>query len=262
MSRRKDAAILSRRARRDLSSVFAIPTLARDAPAAPQPAAFRGALYPHQRRSLHRMLEIEAGVRLDVRVNRALSSTLQPAGGVLADSVGMGKTAQIIALLLAKPSCVEPPSGRPVLVVTPAHLVQQWGDECRKFAGPSIDVSLLTAQDGLKNVLAALQRTASVTPVADRRPHVVVATLGFVAQFCRHFNCLFTDKEMDAFFPGGTWQKWTSHLVCTGGIPAIMHRPSGSTSAPTNGTPLPRTFKPYKRRRGIAWCLTSATRPS
>ena len=52
-------------------------------------------------------------------------------GGILADEMGMGKTLQTIALIVAKRETV-----RPTLVVCPVAAVMQWYSEIQKFLGP------------------------------------------------------------------------------------------------------------------------------
>ncbi len=60
-------------------------------------------------------------------------------GGILADDMGLGKTLQVIAVLLAAKE-----EGRKgvSLVITPASLVLNWGEEIRKFA-PELDFLLI-----------------------------------------------------------------------------------------------------------------------
>lgn len=61
-------------------------------------------------------------------------------GGILADDMGLGKTLQVIAVLLAAKQ-----EGRreTSIVVSPASLVFNWGEEFRKFA-PDLSISLIT----------------------------------------------------------------------------------------------------------------------
>ncbi len=61
-------------------------------------------------------------------------------GGILADDMGLGKTVQALSFLS---SAKEEGNTLPSLVVCPASLVLNWGDECRKFA-PELTVSLLS----------------------------------------------------------------------------------------------------------------------
>ena len=84
-------------------------------------------------------------------------------GGILADDMGLGKTLQVIAVLLAVKEEALAQNGnaadqrtagsdesdtdtRPSLVVCPASLVFNWGEELKRFA-PSLSVSLIV---GLK----------------------------------------------------------------------------------------------------------------
>ena len=61
-------------------------------------------------------------------------------GGILADDMGLGKTLQIIAVLL---SAKEEGRQGTSLVVTPASLVFNWGEEFQRFA-PELSVTLVT----------------------------------------------------------------------------------------------------------------------
>ena len=56
-------------------------------------------------------------------------------GGILADEMGMGKTLQMIALLLAR-------RNGPTLVICPAAAVYQWQGELTRFAGGELDVHI------------------------------------------------------------------------------------------------------------------------
>ncbi len=52
----------------------------------------------------------------------------------------MGKTAQIIALILSTQN-----TANGTLVVTPQHLTNQWKNEIRKFAGDQVKVYMITS---------------------------------------------------------------------------------------------------------------------
>ncbi|MBR2047210.1 MAG: DEAD/DEAH box helicase [Oscillospiraceae bacterium] len=58
-------------------------------------------------------------------------------GGILADEMGLGKTAQIIAFLASQAQ-----RKHPNLVVCPASLILNWGEEFAKFA-PALKISLI-----------------------------------------------------------------------------------------------------------------------
>ena len=58
-------------------------------------------------------------------------------GGILADEMGLGKTVQVIAFLASQEDRT-----RPNLVVCPASLILNWGEEFGKFA-PELNVSLI-----------------------------------------------------------------------------------------------------------------------
>lgn len=64
-------------------------------------------------------------------------------GGILADEMGLGKTIQVICCILAvKEERTEDSAGTTSLVVCPASLVYNWGEELKKFA-PSLRTVLI-----------------------------------------------------------------------------------------------------------------------
>ncbi|MFI3201538.1 MAG: SNF2 helicase associated domain-containing protein [Eubacteriales bacterium] len=65
-------------------------------------------------------------------------------GGILADDMGLGKTLQVITMLLSYKQ--EGESGT-TLIITPASLVYNWENECKKFA-PSLRVGVLAGMRG------------------------------------------------------------------------------------------------------------------
>ena len=69
-------------------------------------------------------------------------------GGILADEMGLGKTVQVIAFLASQENRVHPS-----LVVCPASLILNWGEEFAKFA-PELKVSLIygTAPERKKRI--------------------------------------------------------------------------------------------------------------
>ena len=153
MSKRKlrpddGASVIAARLRRDLTAAFDIPCVPMDAPEAEQPEGFVGPpLYRYQKRSLARMLAIERGTSITVRVSPVTSKAFAPRGGVVADTVGMGKTAQLIALMLASPG------QSATLVVTPEHLCHQWRAEIAKFAGDALRTRVVTNESELAATL-------------------------------------------------------------------------------------------------------------
>jgi hypothetical protein len=92
------------RKRRDFSKIFALPTVPLSAALAPQPPGMQLPLFDYQRRSLARMLEVERDGAIALPLG-GLDATKDFVfrGGVVADEVGMGKTAQLIGLFLASP---------------------------------------------------------------------------------------------------------------------------------------------------------------
>lgn len=79
-------------------------------------------------------------------------------GGILADDMGLGKTLQMISVLLAAKQ--EGKTGTS-LVVTPAALVFNWGEELERFA-PELKVSLITGTQGERQRRLADYQAADV----------------------------------------------------------------------------------------------------
>ena len=79
-------------------------------------------------------------------------------GGILADDMGLGKTLQVIAVLLAAKQ-----EGREgvSLVVAPASLVFNWGEELRRFA-PELKFVLVTGTQGERRNKLEAYREADV----------------------------------------------------------------------------------------------------
>jgi hypothetical protein len=112
----------------------------------PESDAF-AALRPEQRRSLTWMLaqeqalefeeeEVEEAAGLGWRLEARASRRVVARGGVLADEVGYGKTVITVGLISTAPPI--PARGeriptRATLVFAPAHLLDQWPDEVRRF---------------------------------------------------------------------------------------------------------------------------------
>ncbi|KAJ0402592.1 hypothetical protein ATCC90586_003438 [Pythium insidiosum] len=134
---------------------FKVPFLPLSAPTTETPAAFNDGLplYAHQQRSLYRMLQIEAR---DEHVSRFNFGKLDyySKGGCLADAIGTGKTATMLALIVSEP--INATLGANLLLA-PSHLLAQWKAEVDKFIRPGeIDVVL-----GLRRYLAMDPRDIS-----------------------------------------------------------------------------------------------------
>ena len=88
------------------------------------PASLCSELYPYQRQALAWMMERE--------------KECLPRGGVLADEIGLGKTVEIISLILAnrRPQQVRAPDAhsRATLIVSPQTIANQWVSEMQKHA--------------------------------------------------------------------------------------------------------------------------------
>jgi len=119
---------------RDKSAAFTLPCIPLESPQALQPDGITLPLFPHQLRSLYLMKLMEDRCQLD---NIIPGKNYKTKGGIIADEVGMGKTALVIGLVLAnkrlRPEEKDGSLGG-TLVVTPEHLCHQWQSEVRKFS--------------------------------------------------------------------------------------------------------------------------------
>lgn len=141
---------------------FKVPFLPLNAPKEPTPAGFRVSmpLYEHQSRSLYRMLQIEAR---DENVNKFNFGMIDyiSNGGVLADAIGMGKTATMLALIAGEPR--DYASGANLLVA-PSHLLAQWKEEVKKMIrDEELDIVL-----GLKQYLELEKNPATKASISNR----------------------------------------------------------------------------------------------
>ena len=145
------------------SAALAIPCLPPSHPAAPSPPSMALPLHPHQERALHRCLLIEQDGSLSTGFNALPGkfAEYKSRGGVLADAVGTGKTATIIALVLAGKG-----GGGATLVVAPSHLIPQWKAEVAKFA-PGIEVCVGEAEHLAAGPVRPKKRRIVLVPIGD-----------------------------------------------------------------------------------------------
>jgi len=145
------------------SAALSIPCLPSTHPTAPSPPSLALPLHPHQQRALHRCLLIEQDGSLSTGFNALPSryGDYTSRGGVLADAVGTGKTATMIALTLASGGVGA------TLVVAPGHLIPQWKAECAKFA-PGVEVCVGEAEHVMAGpVLPKKKRRIVLVDIAD-----------------------------------------------------------------------------------------------
>ncbi|CAH0522038.1 unnamed protein product [Peronospora belbahrii] len=141
---------------------FKVPFLPLTSPQEPTPAAFRAnvPLYEHQRRSLHRMLQIETRDESVAKFNFGVLDYFSK-GGCLADAIGMGKTATMLALIVGEPRDYAIGAN---LLIAPSHLLAQWKHEVEKFVKKEeIDVVL-----GLRQYLELVENPAARADISNR----------------------------------------------------------------------------------------------
>ncbi|CAI5727357.1 unnamed protein product [Hyaloperonospora brassicae] len=141
---------------------FKVPFLPLTAPEVPTPLSFRAdvPLYEHQRRSLYRMQQIESRDERVAKFNFGMLDYYSK-GGCLADAIGMGKTATMLALLADEPRDYAVGAN---LLVAPSHLLAQWKREVDKFVKPGeIDVVL-----GLQRYMQLVENPAARADISNR----------------------------------------------------------------------------------------------
>jgi hypothetical protein len=122
---------------------YEVPFLPFVSPMAPIPPAFRPEfpLYDHQRRSLYRMLSIEAKDEEYMKFNFGKLDYFSK-GGCLADAIGMGKTATMLGLIVSEPLEEKETIGAN-LVIAPSHLLGQWKNEVTKFIQDNEEITIV-----------------------------------------------------------------------------------------------------------------------
>ncbi|KAI9922360.1 hypothetical protein PsorP6_001234 [Peronosclerospora sorghi] len=141
---------------------FKVPFLPLNAPEEPTPPAFRTImpLYEHQRRSLHRMLQIEARDESVAKFNFGMLDYISK-GGCLADAIGMGKTATMLALIAGEARDYRAGAN---LLVAPSHLLAQWKFEAEKFLKHGeVDIVL-----GLRQYMELVENPAARAGISNR----------------------------------------------------------------------------------------------
>ena len=97
-------------------------------------------LRPYQKQSLAFMIDIEQSTE-QVLLGEQRGTNQRIRGGFLCDEMGMGKTMVCISLVLANPPSPKA-TRKTTLIVVNNTLVQQWYDECKRYA-PELKVKAL-----------------------------------------------------------------------------------------------------------------------
>jgi SNF2 family DNA or RNA helicase len=112
------------------TNAYRVPYLPVDSPMAITPTNFRIQLYNHQRRTLYRLLQIEATGIQTFCFGGHYDMEYETKGGCICDSVGLGKTATILSMICSEPRNYN--VGANIFIMAP-HLIAQWSNECKKF---------------------------------------------------------------------------------------------------------------------------------
>eukprot|EP00913_Durusdinium_trenchii_P026651 g25007.t1 len=115
----------------------------------------------------------KSDVSVQLKVERLFADAK---GGLLADAVGYGKTASVLALIALTPSPPMPfPSihqkllrSRATLVMLPPNLFDQWQGEIKKFLSPEIKTVAIASLSTLKQCTVRQLRTADIVLVSLR----------------------------------------------------------------------------------------------
>ena len=210
-------------------------------------------LYDYQLKSLDWMIQreedekdiwheqeiVEAPVAaMDIRLEAKVTADRRVRGGVLADDVGYGKTALVVALIdqhFQKTKSEAPPCFRAgfdemiplkaTLILVPKNLVGQWEAEIKKFVGKTYEVLTLTKDNFVQESnVSGLQRAHIILAAWDlfdddyfmelarmsRAPHTPVsAGRGFEEWFkMAQEDLKKLVKESDGLQPGSLRKAW------------------------------------------------------
>ncbi|KAJ3004321.1 UNVERIFIED_CONTAM: hypothetical protein HDU68_005173 [Siphonaria sp. JEL0065] len=187
MSKRKLQTTIGNTSSVDTSGLLHIPVLdllSTRPHSSPRSMALK--LFDYQQRTLRRMVDIEVGSSRGLAVP-GVPRVLYTRGGVLADVVGLGKTACCIGVVLLDKS-----ANGPTLVATPTHLAAQWRNEIAKFC-PDLKVFVM---DSL-----------SVFPMHGRiaSAQVVIATVEFLTSDL--YKQSLSDHRKNTTLHGVKWRR-------------------------------------------------------
>ena len=178
------------RRRRDGEAAALVLALA-DGRTAHVPAALAEKLRPYQREGVQ---FLAAGV-----AGQLLPGVPGVRGCLLLDEPGLGKTLQVIALLL---SLVQAGALARVLVVCPASAVGVWREQVRRFVPPEVEMHWLYVGDGQReDSKRAIHRLLATT-----RPEHLVVVLGF--------EQLLREEEQFRALPALAPERKTSSAPC------------------------------------------------
>jgi hypothetical protein len=86
-------------------------------------------------------------------------------GGILADDMGLGKTMQVISLLLWHKGQPGSADRRPIIIVAPTSVVENWAGELARFA-PTLTTVIMRSGDRTAHHAAAVEADVVVTSYA------------------------------------------------------------------------------------------------
>lgn len=248
-------------------------------------------LHDYQLKSLHWMIQREEDEKymwdeqeivearaaaMDIRLEAKVTAHRSVLGGVLADDVGYGKTALVVALIdhhFQKTKTEPPPCFRAgfdemiplraTLILVPKNLVGQWEKEITKFVGTTYDVLSLTKDNFVQESnVSRLQRAHIIIAAWDlfdddyfmelarmsRAPHTPVsAGRGFEEWFkMAQKDLKELVKESDGLQPASLEKAWNKlkPQKYRKFIPLSTRNKKGrKTSANTNEEPAPKRTK-------------------
>uniref|UniRef100_A0A7I4DZM6 SNF2 family DNA-dependent ATPase n=1 Tax=Physcomitrium patens TaxID=3218 RepID=A0A7I4DZM6_PHYPA len=191
---------------------------------APQPPGLSVPLRPYQRQSLQFMLESEQREDGFISVNyQPLQATVggmslmysaslnhlllkephedrsgsAPRGGFLCEEMGLGKTIEILALILANPCPVDrcaPASSKGTLVVCPVSIVGQWANEVKSKLAANLNIYMYHGSKRIRDPKRLAKFDIVITTYATLGSDFSKATQatrhgsGFAEQFCPLLN--------------------------------------------------------------------------
>ncbi|KAI9852139.1 MAG: hypothetical protein M1838_001763 [Thelocarpon superellum] len=111
-----------------------------------------------------------------------------PKGGLLADTMGFGKTIQMLATMIGNPPQKDDHGLKTTLLVVPSSILHQWLDEIKKHVRPGIFKKVMVYKSADEMTMANLLDQDVLNPPLDNNPNQELDPEAVAARFAERMN--------------------------------------------------------------------------